>query len=202
MKTNAVKTEFIKLKQIKRVNSGQIKKISTDFFFYVWLFFLLSIIGWLWEGFLYLFKDDVYVNRGFLTGPWLPIYGIGGIMLELLFHRWRDRPLLTFVSSMLICTLLEYAAGWYLELTWGVKWWDYSGMPWNLHGRVCVLSSLMFGLGGMLLIWVISPLFYSLYRRVPVKTRVTLSLLAITVFAADAAYSAIVPHVGMGITYR
>ena len=51
-------------------------KRRTDFFFYVWLFFLLSCFGWLWEGFLYLFKDDMYVNRGFLTGPWLPIYGV------------------------------------------------------------------------------------------------------------------------------
>ena len=151
---------------------------------------------------LYLFKDDIYVNRGFLNGPWLPIYGIGGIMLELLFHRWRDRPIMTFVSSMVLCTLLEYLAGWYLELTWRVKWWDYSGMPLNLHGRICFLSSLLFGVGGMLLVWVISPLFYSLYRKVSVKTRITLGLLAITIFVADAAYSAMAPHGGTGITYR
>ena len=178
------------------------KIMKADFIYHVWLFFLLSFFGWLWEGFLYLLKDDIYVNRGFLSGPWLPIYGIGGIMLELLFHRWRNRPLMTFVSSMVVCTVLEYLAGWYLELTWGVKWWDYSQMPLNLHGRVCVLGSLLFGLGGMLLVWVISPLFYSLYRKVPAGVRISLGLLAIVAFAADAAYSAIVPHVGMGITYR
>ena len=199
MKTNSVKAGFTNSEQIKRVNLSQLK---TDFFFYVWLFFLLSIFGWLWEGMLYLFKDDTYVNRGFLTGPWLPIYGIGGIMLELLFRRWRDRPIVTFVSSMVVCSLLEYFAGWYLELTWGVKWWDYSEMPLNLHGRICLLGSLLFGLGGMLLVWVISPLFYSLYRRVPVKVRISLGLLAIAAFVADAAYSAIIPHVGAGVTYR
>lgn len=196
MKTNLVNANF---KKIVKVDLSQFKM---DFFYCVWLFFLLSIFGWLWEGFLYLFKDDIYVNRGFLTGPWLPIYGMGGIMLELLFHRWRDRPLLTFVSSMALCTLLEYMAGWYLELTWGVKWWDYSDMPWNLHGRICLVSSLLFGVGGTLLVWVISPRFYSLYRRVPAKVRVALGLLAIAIFVADAAYSAMVPHVGEGITYR
>ena len=196
MKTNLVNKNF---KQLIRTNGSQFRM---DFFFYVWLFFLLSIFGWLWEGCLYLFKDDIYVNRGFLTGPWLPIYGIGGILLEMLFHRWRDRLFMTFVSSMLLCTLLEYLTGWYLELTWRVKWWDYSDMPWNLHGRICLVSSLLFGVGGMLLVWVISPLLYSLYRRVSVKARVALGLLVIAVFVADAAYSAMLPHAGAGITYK
>ena len=196
VRTDSVKIDYM---QMRRVSFSQFK---TDFFYYVWLFFLLSIFGWLWEGFLYLFKDDIYVNRGFLTGPWLPIYGIGGIMLELLFHRWRDRPLMTFMSSMVLCTVLEYLAGWYLELTWGVKWWDYSEMPYNLHGRICLLSALLFGVGGMLLVWVVSPLFYSLYRKIPAKVRISLGLFAIAIFAADAAYSAMVPHAGTGITYR
>lgn len=176
--------------------------VKTDFIYYVWLFFMLAIFGWLWEGFLYLFKDDTYVNRGFLTGPWLPIYGMGGIMLEILFRKWRDRPVMIFLSSMALCTLLEYVAGWYLELTWGVRWWDYSDMRWNLHGRICFLSSLLFGLGGMLLVWVISPLFYSLYRRVPDRVKIGLGLAVIVVFAADAAYSAMAPHAGAGVTYR
>lgn len=180
----------------------KIKQFRTDFFYYVWLFVLAAVFGWLWEGFLYLFKDDTYVNRGFLTGPWLPIYGTGAVMLEILFHKWRDRPVLIFVSSMLLCTVLEYLSGWYLELTWGVKWWDYSDMPWNLHGRICVLSSALFGLGGMLLVWVVSPLFSSLYRRVPVRVRIGLGVLILCLFAADAAYSAMRPHAGAGITYR
>lgn len=177
-------------------------RIRTDFFFYVWLFFLLAVFGWMWEGFLYLFKDDVYVNRGFLTGPWLPIYGMGGVMLELLFHRWRDRPVFAFVSSMAVCTLLEYLTGWYLELTWGVKWWDYSSMPWNLHGRICLYSALFFGLGGMLLVWLVSPLFYFLYRRIPTRIQIGVGILLLLVFTVDATYSAMLPHVGAGITYR
>ena len=186
------------LDTMKYIKTDQIK---IDFMYYVWLFFLIAVFGWIWEGFLYLFKDDTYVNRGFLTGPWLPIYGMGAVMLELLFHKWRDRPIMIFVSSMLICTLLEYFAGWYLELTWGVKWWDYSGMPLNIHGRICFLSSLLFGMGGMLLVWVISPLFYSLYCKIPVRVRTGLGIAVIVVFMADASYSAIMPRHGAGITY-
>ena len=178
------------------------RKLKTEFFFYVWSFFLLAVFGWLWEGFLYLFKDDSYVNRGFLLGPWLPIYGIGGVILELLLHRWRDRPLLTFMASMSLCTALEYLAGWYLESTWKVKWWDYSAVPWNLHGRICLYGSLLFGLGGMLLVWLVSPLFYSLYRRIPWRIQAGAGILMLVLFTADAAYSAMHPHVGTGITYR
>ena len=177
-------------------------KNRIDFMYYVWLFFLTAIFGWLWEGILYLVKDESYVNRGFLTGPWLPIYGMGAVLLELLFHKWRNRPGVIFFSSMLLCTVLEYAAGWYLESAWGVKWWDYSGMPFHLHGRICLLSSVLFGIGGMLLVWAVSPLFFALYRRFSMKFRVGLGLFAIGLFVADAAYSAISPHVGAGITYR
>lgn len=176
--------------------------LKWDFFFYVWLFFLTSIFGWIWEVGLYFFKDDTYVNRGFLAGPWLPIYGCGAIMLELLFHKWRDRIVLTFVSSMLLCTLLEYLAGWYLELTWGVKWWDYSRMRWNLHGYICPASSLLFGIGGLLLVCVIVPLFRSFYQKMPVRIRAGVGLLFVLCFVADAAYSAIIPQIGSGITYK
>ena len=106
-----------------------------------------------------------------------------------------------FVSSLVICTLLEYLTGWYLELTWGVKWWDYSGMSLNLHGRICFLGSVMFGIGGMLLVWVISPLFYSLYCQVPVRLRNAIGLVVILLLLADAAYIAIITHYGAGITY-
>lgn len=196
LKTKSVNSNF---RQMLRDNISQYR---VDFFYFVWLFFLLSFFGWLWEGFLSVFQSDTYVNRGFLTGPWLPVYGIGGVMLEILFHKWRDRPILTFVSSMVLCTVLEYLTGWYLELTWGVKWWDYSEMPLNLHGRICLLGSLLFGLGGMLLVWVIAPLFNLLYRKVPVRIRTSIGLLVIIVFAADAAYSAIIPNAGRGITFR
>ena len=177
------------------------KAARVDFIYYVWLFILTAVFGWLWEGFLYLFKDEMYVNRGFLTGPWLPIYGIGAVTLELWFHRWRDHPVRIFLLSMLFCTLLEYVSGWYLESAWGIRWWDYSKMPFNFQGRICLLSSLLFGLGGMLLVRVFSPLFYSMYIRIPDRVRVSIGLLAVLLFAVDATYSAVLPHVGEGVTY-
>ena len=183
---------------MKRVEDNPVR---ADFMYYVWLFFLTAVFGWLWEGRLYLLKDEMYVNRGFLTGPWLPIYGTGAVMLEILLHKWRDRPAMVFLLSMLLCTILEYAAGWYLETAWGIKWWDYSQVPFHFQGRICLLSSLLFGAGGMLLVWLASPFLYSVYWRIPARCRVVLGLLAIGLFVADATYSAVLPHVGKGITY-
>ena len=103
---------------------------------------------------------------------------------------------------MCLCTVLEYLTGWYLELTWGVKWWDYSQMNWNLHGRICFASSILFGLGGAVLVCVVAPLLHSLYRRIPGKARTWITLTILVIFITDAAYSALAPHMGRGITYR
>ena len=138
------------------------KKVSFDY--YVLLFFLVSFFGWGWEVVLYLVREERFVNRGILSGPWLPIYGAGGLFLYLLFsnpllvgllsgRRQADgrirKPISVFLISMTVCSVLEYMAGSLLEKAWGVKWWDYSGMPFNLNGHICLMSCLMFGIGGL-----------------------------------------------------
>ncbi len=74
--------------------------MKKDFFFWVWLFFGLAVSGWLWEVLLCLVKGEGFVNRGILKGPWLPIYGFGGVILSMLFNRWRKKPVAVFMLSM------------------------------------------------------------------------------------------------------
>ena len=164
-------------------------------------FFLLAVFGWLWEGFLYLFKDGTYVNRGFLTGPWLPVLWAGGVMLEVLFHRWRDRPILTFVSSMVLCTVLEYLAGWYLELTWGVRWWGLQLriMEFAWKNMSVQQPSLWSGRHDTCMADCPVVLFSLLQGSAEMQTGA--GLLVLILFLSDAAYSAMWPHVGKGITY-
>ncbi len=175
--------------------------MKKDFFFWVWLFFGLAVSGWLWEVLLCLVKGEGFVNRGILKGPWLPIYGFGGIILSMLFNRWRKKPVTVFVLSMAAGTLIEYMAGWFLEEKWGIKWWDYSNVRWNLHGRICLVSSLLFGFGGMLLVCAAVPLFTMLYSKMSGRLRVAAGSVLLILFVMDAAYSAIVPHAGTGITF-
>jgi len=177
-----------------------IKKVSFDY--YVLLFFLVSFLGWLWEVGIYLVREWRFVNRGILFGPWLPVYGSGALFLYLLLRRWKRRPMFVFLISLTVCSLLEYLAGFFLEKAWGVRWWDYSGMLLNLNGHVCLMSSLMFGFGGLFLVFFLIPVYTGLYHRMPEKIRLTAGLLLLGLFVADAAYSADFPNIGRGITYR
>lgn len=176
------------------------KKNVQSFDFYCILFFVLACIGWIWEVLLSIFSAHTFVNRGIYKGPYLPIYGVGGILLYFLLYRHRKKPWLVFICSLAICSLLEYAAGWFLEVRWGRKWWDYSGHFMNLNGRVCLTGALCFGAGGTLLICVLIPVYERLIEKIPEKIRMMISILLVLFFVADAAYCAIRPNTGYGIT--
>lgn len=175
------------------------KKVSFDY--YVLLFFLVSFSGWVWEAGIYLVREGRFVNRGILLGPWLPIYGAGALFLYLLLRPWKRRPFPVFLISAAVCSLLEYLAGFFLEKTWGVRRWDYSGMFCNLDGHVCLMSALLFGFGGLFLIFVLIPVYTGLYHKIPEKSRLTAAFLLLGIFVMDAAHSADFPHSGRGITY-
>lgn len=175
------------------------KKVLFDY--YALLFFLVSVLGWLWEVCIYLVREGRFVNRGILSGPWLPIYGAGALFLYLLLRPWKRRPIPVFLVSMAVCTLLEYLAGFFLEKTWDIRWWDYSGMFLNLNGHVCLMSAVLFGAGGLFLVFFLIPVYTGLYHRIPEKARVAALILLLGIFVADAAHSADFPHVGKGITY-
>lgn len=170
------------------------------FDYYALLFFTTAFAGWLWEVLLYLITDHTFVNRGVYRGPYLPIYGAGCVLLILLFHRLRRRPVAVFVLSGIVCSALEYVSGVWLEQKWEIRWWDYSGHFGNLDGQICLASSIGFGLGGALLICVIQPVFNRLYHRMTIGLRMTLCIVFLLVFIADAAYAAITPNMGNHIT--
>ncbi len=178
------------------------KGISTprSFDFYVLLFFLISLAGWLWEVGISLITEHAWINRGVYRGPYLPIDGTGGLLIWFLLHRFHDRPFWSFVLSAGLCSMLEYAAGFWLEWQWGVRWWDYSNHFMNLNGRICLLGAVFFGLGGMLLNCFLMPAYMRLYHKIPAAWRMLLCAGCLAVFAADAAYSAAAPNIGTGIT--
>lgn len=176
------------------------KTEARSFDFYVILFFLLSFFGWLWEGVIYLVTQQEFVNRGIYKGPYLPIYGVGGLLLWFLLHKLTQKPVQTFLLSALVCSVLEYFTGFFLEWKWGQRWWDYSGYFMNLHGRICLLSVTVFGLAGMALNCLLMPSYMKLYHKMSRRWRIALSLLLLAVFVADATYCAVCPHMGKHIT--
>ncbi len=178
------------------------KKFLFDFDYYILMFFLTSVIGWVWEVALYLIRERRFVNRGILSGPYLPVYGAGTVLLYLVLKRLEKKPLQVFAVSLALCSFVEYFSGFILEKMWGVRWWDYSGMFLNLHGRICFMSCLFFGIGGLFLIFFLIPIYTVLYKRIPVKVRRTIAIVLCLIFVADAAHSADFPNAGGGITYK
>ena len=176
------------------------KNTFRRFDYYVLLFFSLAFIGWLWEVVLFFFTNHAFINRGVYRGPYLPIYGVGGLLLCFCFRSLKKRPLLLFFLSMLLCSVLEYLTSWFLEFLWGIRWWDYSGHFLNLNGRVCLAGAVIFGLGGTALICLLLPLYEKAYRKLSGKWRLLLCLVLLAVFLADATYCAVRPNTGEGIS--
>ena len=151
---------------------------------------------------LYLITQHAFINRGVYKGPYLPIYGVGGMLLYLLLHRLKKSTLLVFFSSLVVCSLLEYFTSWFLEMRWGIRWWDYSDHFMNIGGRICLLGAVCFGIGGTILVCLFMPLYEKIFEKIPAKMRVIVSVLLILLFVADAAYAGIRPNTGFGITVK
>ena len=177
-------------------------KLSSDrFYFYVLLFFIAAFAGWLWEVLLVLLTEHAFINRGVYKGPYLPIYGAGGLLLCVLLSRLKKRPFIVFSLSLSVCTVLEYLTSFFLERKWGIRWWDYSSHFLNLNGRVCLLGAIVFGLGGTALVCLFLPFYEKLYEQIPLKWRKIICLFLLLLFIVDGAWCAMHPNVGAGISY-
>lgn len=165
------------------------------------IYFIMAFIGWVWEVSLHLISDGEFVNRGVLHGPWLPIYGTGSILILLLLNKFRKKPAVEFLTAVLVCGAVEYYTSYYLELAHnGKKWWDYSGYFLNLNGRICAEGLLTFGVGGMVIVYVLAPVLDNLIRRIPYKVLIATCLILISIFTVDQIYSKKHPNEGKGIT--
>ena len=154
----------------------------------VLLFFAYSFLGWCIEVTLKYFQFHRFINRGFLTGPWLPIYGSGAVLITLAVNGLA--PLessvgTTFALSFVLCGTVEYGTSYVMEKRFHARWWDYSQKPMNLHGRVWIGNLILFGLGGVLIIEVLDPLFLGLIGSLsPLRRQILTGALG-TVFLAD-----------------
>jgi len=127
------------------------------FFEYFLAFMLYSFIGWSMEVILGLVQNKKFVNRGFLIGPYCPIYGYGCILIVILLHKYMDNPLVLFILAMVICMVLEYLTSYFMELIFKARWWDYSDKKFNINGRVCLETAIPFGLGGSVIMYLVHP---------------------------------------------
>ena len=148
---------------------------------WVLLFYLYCFMGWIWESCYVSLKNHKWVNRGFLKGPLLPIYGSGAIVVLISTLVVQKNLVLVFIIGMIAATILEYITGALMEKLFHVRYWDYTTEPFNINGHVCLLCSLAWGVFSVLLVRFVNPPIEYLINNIPDEI-LEISAYIITVF--------------------
>lgn len=151
---------------------------------YCLLFIIYAFLGWCGELLLSLIILKRCVNRGFLTGPWCPIYGVVSVALTLLLSNVKSW-ILVFLLSMIICSFIEYLSSLILEKIFKMRWWDYSKEFLNINGRICLSYALLFGVAGILVIKIGNPIILKIFEIVPNFLESILAFILITIFVIN-----------------
>lgn len=154
-------------------------------FLYILLFFLYSFLGWCLEVLCKLVSEKKFVNRGFLIGPYCPIYGYGAILMSVLLQRYLDDPFTLFIMIVLVCSLLEYFTSFFLEKIFHTRWWDYTKYRFNINGRICLETMIPFGLFGLLIMYKVNPFFLSLLGHLPHFLVYVLGIFLLIIYIVD-----------------
>lgn len=159
---------------------------------YFLLFLIYSFFGWIVETIYVSFLNKKFVNRGFLIGPYCPIYGCGAIVIILFLSKFKFNSILLFFMSVLICGILEYMTSLIMEKVFKARWWDYSTKKMNIDGRVCLSNLIAFGILGILVMYVINPVFEKWIDLLKDDILNIVSLTAWTIFVIDLVLSTVV----------
>lgn len=157
----------------------------SDFFTFFMYFFIYSVLGWCVETLYCRMLDGKWTNRGFLFGPYCPIYGFGSLLIIAFLDNFIASPVKVFFLGMIFTSTLEYISSFILEKMFNAKWWDYSKRRFNINGRICLLNSLEFAVLGMLLTYVVHPLVSGLILSLPIELLQLISLALITIMGID-----------------
>lgn len=157
----------------------------------IFLWFLLySCIGWIYETILCSVKERRFINRGFLNGPYCPIYGVGAVVNLLALGRFTNPAVLFFAGAIMDCTL-EYITSWGMEKLFHARWWDYSKKFLNINGRVCLLGAVAFGAFSVVLVLFMHPSFEDKLSFITPEARDILFWVLLALFVGDNVYTLI-----------
>ena len=156
-----------------------------NFYELVWIFIIYAFIGWCTEVSYAALDRGIFVNRGFLNGPYCPIYGCGVVIVVAVLTPLKDNLLILFIGSFLLTSILEYITGYLLEKVFHNQWWDYSDKPFNIHGYVCLKFSIYWGLACTFIMDVLHPIIYKGITLMPHIVGMILICIIMTVFFVD-----------------
>lgn len=157
---------------------------SMSIYFILLYFFVYGFLGWCTEVGFAAFKTHHFVNRGFLNGPICPIYGVGVTAVITVLTPYKSNIIVLYILSVVLVTVLEGVTGWAMDKIFHNKWWDYSDMPLNIGGYVCLLFSIVWGFACLFIIYFIQPLVHDLLAFIPTIVGIILIIiLGITLIA-------------------
>ena len=149
------------------------------------LFILYSVLGFIIEVTLNLITKKRFINRGFLIGPYCPIYGVGSLLIISLLDKYKNDKLVLFVLIIVICSILEYVTSYLMEKIFHIRWWDYSNHKYNINGRICLETMIPFGIGGVLLITYINPYLNNMLNKINDQLLTFSKIVLLIVFITD-----------------
>ena len=154
---------------------------------YLFLLFLIySIIGYIVEVLSILINyKKLSFHRGFLLGPYLPVFGIGGILMYISLQRYLDDLFALFCMSVIICSFVEFFASLILEKLFKLRWWDYHDKKFNIDGRICLENAIAFGIGGLIFMKFFNPPLISLLNSMPHNILIIISIILFIIFISD-----------------
>ena len=152
---------------------------------YFLLYFIYSTIGWILEVGLAFYEHKKFINRGFLIGPYCPIYGVGCLLLTILLSKYINEPGVIFALSIFICATLEYLTSYLMEKIFKLRWWDYSNMKFNINGRICLETLIPFGIIGVLVVKYISPFLINTVNSINFNVLVIINIIILSILITD-----------------
>lgn len=153
------------------------------------LFVIYSVFGWILEVFAVGIGTKKFVNRGFLIGPYCPIYGTGSILMVLMLNKYKGDYLALFVLGATVCSILEYLTSYIMEKLFKARWWDYSNDKFNINGRICLRNAVAFGVLGTVLVEFVNPFIQSLILKLSMPIYYILCAVLFVIFVTDVSIS-------------
>lgn len=135
-----------------------LRQIERLIFFFI--FMIYSVLGFIVETIYTSIGNRRFTHRGFLFGPYIPIYGFGAVIITYFVQPYANNPIVVFLLSFILCSLLEYITSFVMELLFKARWWDYSEQFLNIHGRICLKNSCLFGIGGVVIVNLLNTRFF------------------------------------------
>ncbi len=150
-----------------------------------WIFLIYAFLGWCSEVAFAAVNKGKFVNRGFLNGPVCPIYGFGMLIVVTALWGLKGNLILLFLGSAALTTALEFVTGFVLEKFFHDKWWDYSDMPFNIKGYICLKFTVLWGLAATFIVGAVHRFVYMLIVKMPTVPGIILLAVFAAAFVTD-----------------